>query len=126
MTDTRLAAVARFYDYHPINARQVLDAVVARGIAPNEIMEAVLQEHDQDHYGGTAATDRLLAEATVRVEDVVLDGCSGMGGPARYLAFKTGCHVTGLDLTASRVEGATELTRVAGLSASVRFVHGNA
>ena len=126
MTDTRLDAVERFYDFHPINARQILDAVVARGIAPNEITEAVLQEHDQDHYGGTAATDRLLAEATVRVEDVVLDVCSGMGGPARYVAFKTGCHVTGLDLTASRVEGATELTRVAGLSASVRFVHGNA
>ena len=34
--------------------------------------------------------------------------------------------MTGLDLTASRVEGATELTRAAGLSDSVRFVHGNA
>ena len=49
-----------------------------------------------------------------------------MGGPARYLAWKTGCDVTGLDLTASRVEGATELTRAARLSASVRFVHGDA
>jgi SAM-dependent methyltransferase len=49
-----------------------------------------------------------------------------MGGPARYLAWKTGCDVTGLDITASRVEGATELTRIAGLSSSVRFVHGNA
>jgi len=56
----------------------------------------------------------------------VLDICSGMGGPARYLAWKTGCDVTGVDLTASRVAGATELTRVAGLSGSVRFVHGNA
>jgi len=119
-------AVERFYDFHPINAKQILDAVVARGIAPDAITEAVLQQHDQDHYGGTAATDRLITEAAVRAEDVVLDVCSGMGGPARYLAWKTGCDVTGLDLTASRVEGATELTRVAGLSDSVRFVHGNA
>jgi sarcosine/dimethylglycine N-methyltransferase len=126
MTDLRLDAVERFYDFHPINAKQILDAVVARGIAPDAITEAVLQQHDQDHYGGTAATDRLIAEAAVRAEDVVLDVCSGMGGPARYLAWKTGCDVTGLDLTASRVEGATELTRVAGLSDSVRFVHGNA
>jgi sarcosine/dimethylglycine N-methyltransferase len=123
MTDN---AVERFYDFHPINARQILDAVAARGIAPDAITEAVLQQHDQDHYGGTAATDRLIAEACVRAEDVVLDVCSGMGGPARYLAWKTGCDVTGLDLTASRVEGATELTRIAGLSDSVRFVHGNA
>ena len=126
MTDTHLNLVERFYDFHPINAKQILDAVVARGVAPDAISEAVLQQHDQDHYGGTAATDRLITEAAVRAEDVVLDVCSGMGGPARYLAWKAGCDVTGLDLTASRVEGATELTRVVGLSDSVRFVHGNA
>ena len=119
-------AVERFYDFHPINARQILDAVAGRGIAPDAITEEVLQQHDQDHYGGTAATDRLIAEAAVRRDDVVLDVCSGMGGPARYLAWKTGCDVTGLDLTASRVEGASELTRMAGLSGSVRFVHGDA
>ena len=58
MTDPRLDAVERFYDFHPINAKQILDAVAARGIAPEAITEAVLQQHDQDHYGGTAATDR--------------------------------------------------------------------
>jgi len=126
MTDARVNAVERFYDFHPISARQILDAVAARGIAPDAITEEVLQQHDQDHYGGTAATDRLIAEAAVRAEDVVLDVCSGMGGPARYLSWKTGCDVTGLDITASRVEGATELTRAAGLSDSVRFIHGNA
>ncbi|HKU87643.1 MAG TPA: methyltransferase domain-containing protein [Casimicrobiaceae bacterium] len=126
MADSSLAAVERFYDFHPINAKQILDAVAARGIASNAINEAILQQHDQDHYGGAAATDRLIAGAAVRTDDVVLDVCSGMGGPARYLAWKTGCDVTGLDLTASRVEGATELTHLAGLSRSVRFVHGNA
>jgi ubiquinone/menaquinone biosynthesis C-methylase UbiE len=127
MTDPRhTAVVERFYDFHPINARQILDAVAARGIAADSITEAVLQHHDQDHYGGTAATDRLMTQAAVRRDDAVLDACSGMGGPARYLAWKTGCRVTGLDLTASRVAGATELTQVAGLSDSVRFVHGNA
>jgi ubiquinone/menaquinone biosynthesis C-methylase UbiE len=126
MTDARLAAVERFYDFHPINVTQILGAVAARGIAPDDITEEVLQQHDQDHYGGTAATDRLVAEAGVQRDDVVLDVCSGMGGPARYLAWKTGCDVTGLDLTASRVEGATELTRLAKLAQSVRFVHGNA
>ena len=126
MTDARADKVERFYDFHPINARQILDAVAARGIAVEAITEEVLQQHDQDHYGGTDATDRLIEESAVRAEDVVLDVCSGMGGPARYLAWKTGCDVTGLDITASRVEGATELTRIAGLSGSVRFVHGDA
>ena len=126
MTDARVNAVERFYDFHPISARQILDAVAARGIAREAITEEVLQQHDQDHYGGTAATDRLIAEAAVRPDDVVVDVCSGMGGPACYLAWKTGCDVTGLDLTASRVEGATELTRLAGMSDRVRFAHGNA
>jgi ubiquinone/menaquinone biosynthesis C-methylase UbiE len=122
----RVSDVERFYDFHPISARQILDAVAARRIAADAITEEVLQLHDQDHYGGTAATDRLIAEAAVRADDVVLDVCSGMGGPARYLAWKKGCDVTGLDLTASRVQGSTELTRLAGLSGSVRFVRGNA
>lgn len=125
-TDPRLQAVEQFYDFHPISARQIFDAVAARGIAREHITEEVLQLHDQDHYGGAAAVDRLMAQAQVVASDQVLDLCSGLGGPARYLAWKTGCRVTGLDLTASRVEGATELTRAAGLSDRVRFEQGNA
>ena len=124
--DSRLQAVEHFYDFHPISAQQILSAVAARGVAREHITEEVLQHHDQDHYGGTAAVDRLMAEAVVTADDEVLDVCSGMGGPARYLAWKTGCRVTGLDLTTSRVQGATELTAIAGLSDRVRFVEGNA
>ena len=100
--------------------------MAARGIAREHVTEDVLQLHDQDHYGGTAAVDRLIAQAGVVSEDHVLDICSGLGGPARYIAWKAACQVTGLDLTASRVEGATELTAAAGLAAQVRFRQGNA
>ncbi len=124
--DPRLQAVEHFYDFHPISAAQILGAIAARGIAPEHITEEVLQLHDQDHYGGTAATDRLIAQAKVRADDLVLDVCSGMGGPSRYLAWKSGCRVTGLDLTRSRVLGATELTQMAGLADRVQFVEGNA
>jgi ubiquinone/menaquinone biosynthesis C-methylase UbiE len=124
--DARLEAVEHFYDFHPISAQQIFDAVAARGIAREHITEEVLQLHDQDHYGGTAAVDRLMAEAGVTAADRVLDICSGLGGPARYLAWKTGCSVTGIDLTASRVEGATALTAAAGLADKVQFRQGNA
>ncbi len=125
-TDPRLQDVEHFYDFHPISARQIFDAVAARGIAREQISEEVLQLHDQDHYGGTAAVDRLMAEPGVTAADQVLDICSGLGGPARYIAWKSGCQVTGLDLTASRVEGAAELTAAAGLAQQVRFRQGNA
>lgn len=124
--DARLEAVEQFYEFHPISAKQIFDAVAARGIAREHITEEVLQLHDQDHYGGTAAVDRLMAEAGVQAADRVLDICSGLGGPARYLAWKTGCDVTGIDLTASRVDGATALTEAAGLAHKVRFHQGNA
>jgi ubiquinone/menaquinone biosynthesis C-methylase UbiE len=78
----------------------------------------------RDHYGGITAVDRLMANANVVADDLVLDICSGMGGPARYIASKAGCQVVGLDLTASRVEGATALTEAARLSDKVEFVHG--
>ncbi len=125
-TDSRLQAVEQFYDFHPISAQQIFDAVAARGIAREHISEEVLQLHDQDHYGGTAAVDRLMAEAGVTAADRVLDICSGLGGPARYIAWKTGCQVSGVDLTASRVEGATALTAAAGLAKRVQFRQGNA
>jgi ubiquinone/menaquinone biosynthesis C-methylase UbiE len=125
-TDPRLQAVEHFYDFHPISAKQIFDAVAERGIAREQISEEVLQLHDQDHYGGTAAVDRLMAEAGVTAADQVLDICSGLGGPARYIAWKSGCQVTGLDLTASRVEGAAELTAAAGLARQVSFRQGNA
>jgi ubiquinone/menaquinone biosynthesis C-methylase UbiE len=119
--DPRQQAVEHFYDFHPISAQQIFDAVTARGIARVHITEEVLQLHDQDHYGGTAAVDRLMAEAGVMTADRVLDICSGMGGPARYIAWKTGCQVIGIDLTASRVAGATALTEAAGLAERVQF-----
>jgi ubiquinone/menaquinone biosynthesis C-methylase UbiE len=125
-TDARLADVERFYDFHPISAQQIFDAVAARGIARADITEDVLSLHDQDHYGGVAAVERLMRHAGVRADDEVLDVCCGMGGPARWLAAKAGCRVTGVDMTASRVRGATELTAAARLTERVRFVVGNA
>jgi ubiquinone/menaquinone biosynthesis C-methylase UbiE len=121
-----IQAVQHFYDFHPISAEQIFSAVAARHIAHEDITQAVLSAHDQDHYGGTEAVDRLMAQAAITAQDHVLDVCAGMGGPARYIAWKTGCQVTGLDLTASRVIGAQTLTAAAHLTEQVRFVHGNA
>ena len=124
--NSRLEAVEHFYDFHPISAQQIFEAVAARGIAKEDITEEVLQLHDQDHYGGTQAVDRLMAQASLISSDHLLDVCSGVGGPARYISWKSGCQVTGLDLTASRVAGAIELTQATGLAERVDFVQGNA
>ncbi len=49
-----------------------------------------------------------------------------MGGPARYLASRLGCRVTGLDITPSRHQGAQHLTELVRLSEQVDFHLGSA
>ena len=107
--------VSKWYDAHPINERQILDKLKADGVDLATLSEDTLQNYDQDHYDGVTAIDALAALAEIDEASKVLDVCCGMGGPSRYLAQNYGCHVTGVDLTASRVEGAKELTALAGL-----------
>ena len=56
----------------------------------------------------------------------LLDLCSGIGGPARFLAKAYGCKVTGIDLSDFNHQTAQRRTREAGLDHLVSFVHGNA
>jgi ubiquinone/menaquinone biosynthesis C-methylase UbiE len=120
------SAVIAFYDAHPINEEQILAALESRRIALENLTEDILQEHDQDHFGGVEANDILAAKAGIQRQHHVLDVCSGMGGPARYLAHRIGCRVTGLDLTRTRYDSAIRLTRLAKLGHLVDFRLGDA
>jgi ubiquinone/menaquinone biosynthesis C-methylase UbiE len=121
MTERGSGPVERFYDHHPINEEQILEALRARGVAARDITADALHEHDQDHYGGVAALETLATKAGIESRHYVVDLCSGMGGPARYLARTRGCRVVGIDLTASRHQGAVRLTRLVKLGHRVSF-----
>ncbi len=121
-----VAAVVDFYDSHPISEHQILEKLERDGVALAGLTEAVLKDYDQDHYGGIAAVDALARSAGITAESHVLDVCSGMGGPVRYLAESYGCRVTGIDFTASRVAGAARLTELVGLGHRVDFRWANA
>ena len=119
-------AVVTYYDTHPINEQQILEKLRRDGISLDGLSEAVLQSYDQDHYGGIDITEQLGEDAHIADDHHVLDVCSGVGGPARYFAHHRGCRVTGLDLTDSRVAGATRLTALVGLDDRVDFRQGDA
>jgi SAM-dependent methyltransferase len=119
-------AVIRFYETHPINEQQILHDLARDGVALEGLTEATLQRYDQDHFGGLAAVDILAEKAGIDAASRVLDVCSGMGGPARYLASRLGCRVTGLDITLSRHQSALRLTELVGLQHLVDFRHGSA
>jgi len=126
MNDAHRSAVVGFYDAHPINEDEILAKLKARGIDLDALTEAELMDFDQDHYGGVEAVEALAAAADISRKKRVLDVCSGMGGPARWLAYKYGCRVAGLDLTRSRVEGAKRLTECVKLGRLVEFFEGDA
>jgi sarcosine/dimethylglycine N-methyltransferase len=120
------ADVIAFYDTHPINEEQVLRALAARGLDPERLTQAELSAHDQDHFGGLEANEALIALAGIGSQHEVLDVCSGLGGPARHLADRVGCRVTGLDLNAGRVAAARRFAQRVGLADRVRFEQGDA
>jgi len=126
MPDSHRAAVTGFYDTHPINEDEILQKLSSRGLDLGTITEQELKDFDQDHYGGVEAVEALANAAGISTGQQVLDVGSGMGGPARWLAHKFGCRVTGLDLTDSRVKGAGRLTERVGLGSLVKFVQGDA
>jgi ubiquinone/menaquinone biosynthesis C-methylase UbiE len=121
-----IASVVAFYDAHPINEDQILHTLDSNGIARERLTEEILKDYDQDHFGGVEANDILLAKAGIQKRDRVLDVCSGMGGPARYLADRVGCEVVGLDYTRSRYLAAQRLTAMVHLEHLVSFEYGNA
>jgi sarcosine/dimethylglycine N-methyltransferase len=114
-----------FYNRHPISCEIILAKLRASrghldGLSPEELFP-----HDQDHYGGLAATDELARGAQVSNGSRVADFCAGLGGTVRYLAHKYGADVTGIELTPARVAGGQELTKRVGLQETARVIEGN-
>jgi sarcosine/dimethylglycine N-methyltransferase len=124
MSDAK-TQIVYFYDRHPISSDIILAKLRASrghldGVRPDELFP-----YDQDHYGGLAATDELARGAQIGKGSQVADFCAGLGGTVRYLTYKYGADVTGIELTPSRVAGAQHLTKLTGLQEKARVVEGN-
>lgn len=92
-----------------------LDALTVEDLAPV----------DHFHARGFPATielaDRLPIEAGQHILDI---GC-GLGGPARYIAKRFQCEVSGLDITEPFVEAANKLTALLRMETQVTIEHGD-
>ena len=85
-----------------------------------------LAPFDHFHGRGPAATADLLAVLDPRPGDRLLDIGAGIGGPARWIASRTGCHVTGVELTREFCDAARALNVATGLADRVTILQGNA
>lgn len=81
---------------------------------------------DQFHGRGPVATRELAALLQPQPGERLLDIGSGIGGPARWIAAKFGCHVTGVDLTPEFCAAGEALNRATGLADRVRIIRGSA
>ncbi len=101
-------------------------ALRADGIDPDRPTLAALAPYDQFHGRGLEATEELAESLDVAAKHHVLDVGSGIGGPARVIADRFGCRVTGIDLTPEFCAVARHLTRLVGLETRVDFEQGDA
>ena len=81
---------------------------------------------DHFHGRGLAATEEMVRLLDPQPGERILDIGSGIGGPARWIAYHYRCDVTGIDLTAEFCAAARALGDLTGQSARVEFVEGSA
>ena len=81
---------------------------------------------DHFHGKGVVATEELAALLKPKASDHLLDIGCGIGGPARWIAAKCGCRVTGVDLTVEFCEATRQLNSLTGLADRVQILHGSA
>lgn len=119
------AGVAAHYGAGGILQR-ILAALAEAGIDIEKLTPDILAPIDQFHTRGLDATLAQAALAAPGADMHVLDVGCGIGGPARWLAAKHGCRVTGIDLTEEFIAVARELAGRCRLTHLVDFRHGNA
>ncbi|MFX0182232.1 MAG: class I SAM-dependent methyltransferase [Candidatus Hodarchaeota archaeon] len=81
---------------------------------------------DHIHVGGEAETKRLADRLGVDQSTYLLDVCSALGGPARYLAKNYRSKIVGLDITETMLRKAQERTEAEKLSNLIEYRRGNA
>jgi 2-polyprenyl-3-methyl-5-hydroxy-6-metoxy-1,4-benzoquinol methylase len=114
--------VKKHYTSTGITAR-ILAALRAVNGPDVPITPDTLAPIDHFHGKGVVATEELAALLWPKASDHLLDIGCGIGGPARWIAAKYGCRVTGVDLTAEFCEAARELNSLTGLADRVRIFH---
>jgi SAM-dependent methyltransferase len=121
-------------DLGPVREHYASEGVVARVLAALRnvngpevpISPDTLAPIDHFHGKGAIATEELAAMLQPEASDHILDIGCGIGGPARWIASKYGCRITGVDLTPGFCEAARELNNLTGLAGRVNILHGSA
>ncbi len=116
----------RYHYTHGMLFNAIRDALASAGIDIGSATVADLAQIDHFHGRGLAATEELLAKLELGPDNAVLDAGCGIGGPARYVADRFGCQVTGIDLTKEFCAVALRLNAIVGLDDRITIEVGSA
>ena len=80
---------------------------------------------DHFHARGLPATVELADRLPIKVGQHILDIGCGLGGPARFIAKRFQCNVSGIDITMPFVDAANKLTVLLQMEGQVKIGHGD-
>ena len=116
---------ALIYDWRIHSIRQALKQK-GKATGDLDIQDLLDLGHlDQYHYFGSKACDRAIDYLSLNANSRVLDIGSGVGGPARYITYKTKCNFQCVELREDFNEIAQELTQRTGLHQHIQYLTGS-
>ena len=80
---------------------------------------------DHFHARGLSATVELADQLPIKPGQHIVDIGCGLGGPARYIAQRFQCNVSGVDITQPFVEAANKLTALLRMGPQVSIEQGD-
>ncbi|MCQ2004478.1 class I SAM-dependent methyltransferase [Rhizobium sp. NRK18] len=105
---------------------RIIDAMKASSISPETVTIEQLSSVDHLHARGFPATVELADALPIKAGDHLVDIGCGVGGPARYIAKRFGCKVSGIDITGPFIDAANRLTALLGMQDAVHLEVGDA
>ncbi|HKU87937.1 MAG TPA: methyltransferase domain-containing protein [Casimicrobiaceae bacterium] len=124
MTEETTNAVASHWARDDIYAK-IVTALEKAGKPLDRLTLDDLAPVDHVHARGFVATIELADRLPIASGQHVLDIGCGLGGPARYMAHRFDCRVSGIDITAPFVEAANKLTALLHMENSVHVELGD-
>jgi len=106
----------------PIFVERELQSIGKSIIAP-DLRIADMIPLDHDHFGGVGATEKCITSCNINSESTIFDIGSGLGGPARYIGWRVGCNVTGVEIQDARYNFAVQVTKTLHLESRVSFIN---
>lgn len=104
---------------------RIMNAMRAASILPETVTVEQMAAVDHFHARGFPATVELANALPIKADHHIVDIGCGIGGPARYMAQRFGCRVSGIDITEPFVEAANKLTLLLKMERQVKVELGD-